>query len=125
LRLNIIFLVCSTSVREHLLCPASDNFSPVRLWQGRRFPAIKPPAQLGDPNQASAADFQRRQFAPSQYPVNCSPAEPQTLSQMIYPDKRTLNIRLHFRLPFTLRPPIRAISLKNIARTVLLRQCTS
>jgi hypothetical protein len=90
--LNIIFVVRSASVREHLLCPLSDNFSPVRLWQGRHLAAVKPPAQLGKPNQASAANFQCTQFAPSQYPVNCSPAEPQTLSQMIYADKRTLNI---------------------------------
>jgi hypothetical protein len=85
LRLNIIFLVCSASVREHLVCPPSADFLGLLA-------AINPTAQLGEPNQTPAADSQRRQFPSGKYPVNCSAAELQMLSQTTYADECALNI---------------------------------
>jgi hypothetical protein len=69
------------------------------LWL--RPAAIKPSVQLGEPDETSAADPQGRKVAFSQYSLNCSTAEPETLSQMICPDQDAFNIRLHLKLPFT------------------------
>jgi hypothetical protein len=63
--------------------------------------AIKPSVQLREPYETSAANLQGRKIAFSQYSLNCSTAEPETLSQMIYPDQGAFNIRLHLELPFT------------------------
>jgi hypothetical protein len=63
--------------------------------------SIKPSVQLREPDEASAADLQGRKVALRQYSLNCSTAEPETLSQMIYPNQGTFNIRLHLKLPFT------------------------
>jgi hypothetical protein len=83
-----------------------------RLRRGRLVTG-KPVAHVGQPNETPAADLQRRKFTPRKYSVNRSAAEPQTLSQKVYPDKRTLKFGLHVRLRFTLRPPFRVISLKE------------
>jgi hypothetical protein len=61
----------------------------------------EPVAHIGQSDESAAADLQGGQFTLGQYSMNCSAAEPETLSQMTYADQGTLNIRLHVRLPFT------------------------
>jgi hypothetical protein len=64
--------------------------------------AIKPSVQLGELDEAAAADLQWRKVALRQYSLNCSTAELETLSQVIYADQGALNIRLHLDLSFNL-----------------------
>jgi hypothetical protein len=46
LRLHGIFLICSVSVREHLVSLSSDGFPPIRIWQRQDFLAVKPAVQF-------------------------------------------------------------------------------
>jgi hypothetical protein len=52
----------------------------------------EPVVHIGQPDESALAGVQRGQFAPGQYPMNCSAAEPETLSQMTYADQGALNI---------------------------------
>jgi hypothetical protein len=45
--------------------------------------SIKPSVQLREPDEASAADLQGRKVALRQYSLNCSTAEPETLSRFM------------------------------------------
>ena len=56
----------------------------------------EPKPEIGQAYETPAADLQRGQFAPRQYSVNCSAAEPEPLGQMIDPDQRRLDVSLHF-----------------------------
>lgn len=107
---------CSASVREHLLARASDCFRNV-LTGLLRLATGEPTSHVRKTDQASAADLQRGQFPSGEYPVNCSAAEPQALSQMTYANQGALNIRLHvYFLSRSASPPI-LIRLENISRT--------
>src|ERR1700677_5096469 len=48
--------------------------------------------------------------------MNCSTAEPETLSQVIYADQGAFNIRFHLDLLFNLCPPFPADSSSNNSR---------
>jgi hypothetical protein len=79
----------------------------------------EPVAHIGQPDESAAADLQGGQFTPGQYSINCSTAEPESLSQMSYADQGAFNVRLHLELPFISDLPFLPIRQRNNNRTWL------